>query len=271
MKLKGKVVVVTGSTRGIGRAIAERLAETGAKVVVSSRNAANVAGTCREIGMKCPEIAGISADVSTGKGVEKLFRFALKRFGTVDVWINNAGLSSGYRYLQDIPEKEIRRIVDTNLTGVLLSCRTVIPHFIREKKGVIINITGRGGRLESAAFMAVYAATKAAVTSLTKSLAEENRKHPLSIHALLPGMVETDFYRNTPVSPGLKSRMLIMPVLLKAYGTPVVEVAAAVAKIAGQKPGKKTGKIYRLGNPFKMFTAMPKMIMGMSQAGKSHR
>jgi NAD(P)-dependent dehydrogenase (short-subunit alcohol dehydrogenase family) len=268
MNLKDKVVVVTGSSRGIGRAIAGHLAGLGAKVVITSRNAVNVKKACSILEKENCRVSGIPADISKESDIKKLFDFTLKKYGTIDVWINNAGLSSGYRYIQDVPEKEIRKIVDTNITGTMLACRQVIPWFIKNKKGVIINMTGRGGRLESSANMAVYAATKAAVTSLTKSLAEENRKFPMSIHALLPGMVETDFYKDTPVSPGLKSQMQIIPILLKAYGTPIGEVANKAAKIAGQKPGKKTGKLYKLGNPLRMFTAMPQMIASMARARK---
>lgn len=272
MPVKDKVVVITGSTRGIGRAVAEHLARLGARVVVSSRTPASVKKACSEIGRDCPgRIAGIPADASREKDMEKLFRFALKTFKTIDVWVNNAGLSGGYRYLTDMTPETIRKIVDTNITGTLLGCRAVLPYFLKQNKGVILNFSGRGGRQEPSEYMSVYACTKAAVTSLTKSLAREYRGKPVSILALLPGMVDTDMTRSTDASPSLKNDLKVMPVLMKALGTPVERVARAVEKLAAGKPGRGSGKIISLVSPVRMMLALPRLLVAFSSMKGTRR
>jgi NAD(P)-dependent dehydrogenase (short-subunit alcohol dehydrogenase family) len=257
MTLKGKVVVVTGSTRGIGRAIAEFCGRDGAKVVISSRKKKAVKATVKTFKQRGFKVTGIAADVSKEEDVQALLEHALTKWKKVHVWINNAGLSSGYRYLEDIPPEEISAVVNTNLTGTLYGCRLMIPYFAGHGGGVIINLNGRGGKGEAPPFMTTYAATKAAVTSLTKSLAIENKDKPVSIHSLSPGMVETDFYQDIKVSPRLKKGLKNIPYALRAFGVQTNVVGKEVARIAAQKPGHVTGKNYSL-------LTGPRMIRGIA-------
>lgn len=256
MKLDNKVIVITGSTRGIGRAIAKACAEEGGKVVICSRNKEAVEETCNSIARKGFKATGIAIDVSNENEVRKLFDHALKIYGTIDVWINNAGLSAGYRMLHDLSESEIRNIIDVNITGTLQACKMVIPFFIQNKKGILINISGKGGRGEAAPYLTTYAATKAAVTSLTKSLAKEYKAYPISIHSVFPGMVETDFYKDIKVSPNLAKEVENIPLLLKVFGVPKERVAKAIVDIAAQEPGERSGKQYSLMGGVKTMKAM---------------
>ena len=244
MSLKGKVVVVTGSTRGIGRAIAEACAREGGRVVICSRDAEAVETATEEMTRQGFEVSGLKCDVSLPGDVEKLLQHATETWARVDVWVNNAGLSGGYRPLDEMDPEEIARIVDVNLTATLRACRIVIPHFIQEGGGVLLNISGKGGRGDASPFTTVYAATKAAVSSLTKSLALENKDHPISIHSVLPSMVETDLLRDVKTSPKLADSSETLPYVLKAIGVKVDEVGRFVAGIAAQEPGKVTGKSY---------------------------
>jgi len=246
MTLKGKVVVVTGSTRGIGRAIAEFCARDGAKVVISSRKKKAVKATVNTFRQRGFKVSGTVADMSRPEDVQALLEHAITEWKKVHVWINNAGLSSGYRYLEDIPPDEISDVVNTNLTGTLYCCRALIPYFAGHGGGVIINMTGRGGKGDAPPFLTTYAATKAAVTSLTKSLAKENKGKPVSIHCLSPGMVETDFYKDIKVSRRLRKEAGNIPYALKAFGVKANVVGREVARLAAQKPGKATGKNYSL-------------------------
>ncbi len=131
------------------------------------------------------------------------------------------------------------------MTGLLLACRMIIPYF-RQNKGILINLSGKGGRGDPSPYTTVYAATKAAVSSLTKSLAQENKAYPLSIHAVLPGMVATDLYKDIKTSPDLENDIQNIPLILKAIGVSKEEVGLLFVKIAAQEPGKVTGKIYSL-------------------------
>ncbi len=256
MKLKDKVIVITGSTRGIGRAIAEACAKEGAKVVICSRQESAVKGTCETFRQQGFNVSGISVDVSIQSDLEKLLQHAIETWGRVDIWVNNAGLSGGLRFLTELSEEEVNRIIDVNLTGTLKACRMIIPYFIQQGGGILINMSGRGGRNDVAPFTATYAATKAAVTNLTKSLAQENKAHPISIHAVIPGMVETDFYKNIKTSPKLAAIAQSLPYVLKAFGVPIDVVGRFFVQIAAQEPGKVTGKIYSLLSGWKLIRAI---------------
>ncbi len=152
MKLLGKVVVITGSTRGIGRAIADACSEEGARVVISSRDEAAVQRLAEEFVQRGFDASGVAADVSSQSDLEKLLDHAIETWGRVDVWINNAGLSGGYRPLQEMSPQEITDIVDVNLSGTLKACRIVIPYFIPQGGGVLIKLSGKGGRGEAAPY-----------------------------------------------------------------------------------------------------------------------
>ncbi|KYK30265.1 MAG: SDR family oxidoreductase [Theionarchaea archaeon] len=259
MKLENKVIVITGSTRGIGRAAAEACAREGGKIVICSRSKEAVTEACDSLVRNGFDAAGVAADVSRESDLKRVFDHAMKRYGKIDVWINNAGISGGYRMLHDLNEDEICDIVNSNLTGTLQACKIVIPYFI-ENKGIIINMGGKGGRCEASPYMTVYAATKAAVTSLTKSLAQEYKGYTLSIHCVFPGMVETDFYKDIKVSPDLAHTAKSIPVALKVFGVPKDKVARAIVDICAQEPGRKTGNLYSVMGKTKMMKAVLTMI-----------
>jgi NAD(P)-dependent dehydrogenase (short-subunit alcohol dehydrogenase family) len=266
--LAGKVVVVTGSTRGIGRAIAEECARQGASVVVSSRTQHAVSAAVEDFTSAGWKAAGIPCDVSRIADLELLLAFANDTFGHVDVWFNNAGISPGYVPLDELSAEELHHVVDVNLLGTLDACRMLIPYFTR-RAGVLVNVSGRGGRGDATPYTAVYGATKAAVLQLTKSLARENRRHPnLSIHALLPGMVDTDFYGpEMRVSPHLTESARNIPLVLKAIGVPKADVGLVAASIAAQKPGAETGKVYSAAKGSRMMLGGFK-LMGWRMSGR---
>ncbi len=240
--LAGKVVVVTGSTRGIGRAIAEACASEGATLVVNGRGAA-VHDTVEALRATGAAVCGIVGDVSKPEEARRLFDGALAEHGRIDVWFNNAGLPGGFRPLHELSESEILEIVDVNLAGIMLCCRLVIP-YLRERGGLIVNMCGRGSRGEVAKFGASYAATKSAIASLTRSLAAENSdvKH-LAIVGMIPGMVPTDFYAKMDVSPSLADRVENVTIALDAFGASLAEVGAFGAKLAAAGGTQKTGEI----------------------------
>jgi len=245
VRLQGKVIVVTGSTRGIGRAIAEACAREGARVVISSRREQAVAETSAWFQAQGLQATGLTVDVSTPDAAERLLEHALASWGQVDVWVNNAGLSSGYRPLDEIPGGELAEIIATNLTGTMYACRVIIPYF-RERGGILLNMAGKGYKGDASPFTAPYAATKAAVTSLTRSLAQENKGYPISIHAVVPGMVATDFYRDIKTSPKVAAQVASIPYVLSAFGVPLDAVSRTFVDLAAQRPGESTGRIYSL-------------------------
>ena len=246
MRLQDKVIVVTGSTRGIGRAVVEACAREGARVVVSSRHEKAVASTLKELEGAGARATGLVADVSRPADLERLLAHADRTWGRVDVWVNNAGISGGLSPLEELPTTEIARIVEINLLGTLYACRLVLPYLARQGGGLLLNMSGRGGRGNPSPFLTTYAATKAAVISLTKSLAGEYKGQPVSIHSVLPGMVATDFYEDVQASPGLEGMVRDVPFALRAFGVSVEAVAQQVVEIARQEPGRLSGRNYSL-------------------------
>ena len=246
MKLKDKVVVITGSTRGIGRAIARACARQGARVIISSRKESAVHETCESFQKENFKVSGIKADVTVNTDLVKLLNYAVETFGQIDVWINNAGLSAGMRFFDELSAAEIKEIVDVNITGTMLASRIIIPYFIKQGKGILINMGGMGSKGEKSPHLTAYALTKAAIASFTRNLAEEYKGYPVSIHMLIPGMVKTDFYHDIKVSPKLTKDLQNLPYALEAFSVPIEEVGNSCADIITQEPGKDTGKTYSL-------------------------
>ena len=260
MKLKDKVVVVTGSTRGIGRAIARSCAQEGARVVICSRKESAVQETCQTFQKEGFEVLGIKVDVAVNTDLIKLFNHSVETWEQIDVWINNAGLSAGMRFFDELSEEEIKEIIDVNITGTMQASRIIIPHFIKQGKGILINMGGMGSKGEKSPHLTAYAVTKAAVASLTKNLAEEYKEHPISIHMIIPGMVKTDFYNNIKVSPKLTKDFQNLPYALEAFSVPSEEVGELCADIAAQEPGKDTGKTYSLLRGTRLMRGIALMI-----------
>ena len=258
--LAGKVVVVTGSTRGIGRAIASECAAQGARVVVNGRSAGPVDEATARIREEGGEATGIVADVSKPDDVQRLFDSTIAAYGHVDVWFNNAGLPGGFRPLHEMPAADLLDIADVNFGGMMLCCRLVVPH-MREHGGVIVNLCGRGSRGEIAAYGAPYAASKAADASLTRSLAAENKDaRELSIVGLIPGMVPTDFYAKMEVSPSLEDKRENVMIALDAFHVSPEEVGAFAAGLAAMRPGSGTGKIHTIMSTARTMRGVAKIV-----------
>lgn len=245
MSLEGKVIVITGSTRGIGRSIADAVAARGARVVVSSRSEEAVAAQVSRIVAAGGTARGVTCDVADAQQVESLLARANEAYGATDIWVNNAGISEGYRPLDELSPDELRELTQINLLGHLYGCREALRYFRDRRRGYLMNMTGRGYRGEATPHTAAYAATKTAIASLTRSLAAENRDMPgISVNAIVPGMVDTDFYVDIKSSPRLESTKENWRYALDAFGVPIELVGAKAADILAEEPGRVTGRIY---------------------------
>ncbi len=275
MNLSGKVVVVTGSTRGIGRAIAQALSEHGATVVESSRTPESVERTVAELaagggaggGTEADRatpsggapISGFAANVAHWEEVDALKMHALNTHGRIDVWFNNAGVSNGYRPLDEESNRELHDLITINVLGTVYGAKAMIPYF-REHGGYLMNMCGRGWKGGPTPFTTAYAASKAAIASLTRSLAAENRDaRNVSINAFVPGMVDTDFYVDMQVSPRLASTAGNVRLALEAFGMPLAEVGERAAALIAETPGRTTGRVYAMLTPGRLLSGGAKM------------
>ncbi|MBX7170964.1 MAG: glucose 1-dehydrogenase [Pyrinomonadaceae bacterium] len=189
LELNGKTAVVIGGTSGIGRAIAHGLADAGANVVASSRRAEEVEKTAVEIEEKQRQTLRLTSDVADRSTLESLLAECLKAFGRVDILVNSAGVTKRTPTLE-VPEDEWNWIMETNLTGTLRACQVFGKQMIEQKYGRIINIASLS-TFVALYEVAAYAASKAAVASLTKSLAIEWSQHGVNVNAIAPGVFKT--------------------------------------------------------------------------------
>ena len=194
LELNGKTAVVIGGTSGIGRAIAHGLAQAGADVVCSSRRIEQVEAAAVEIEQLGRKTIRAASDVSDRASLENLLSECVSAFGKVDILVNSAGRTKRAPTL-DFPEEDWNQILETNLTGTLRACQIFGRHFIENGYGRIVNIASLS-TFVSLYEVAAYSASKAAVASLTKSLAIEWAKHGVNVNAIAPGVFKTDLNRN---------------------------------------------------------------------------
>lgn len=199
-------VVITGSTRGLGKALAREFLLSGDRVVVTSRSADGVNATIKELEENLREleaingkplehakVVGIPCDVCDADDVRNLANFALKELGSVDIWINNAGMNKGFRPLLEFDDEDIKQIVSTNLVGSIICTREAMRVMrSQEKSGHIFNMDGAGSGGSSTPLTAVYGSTKCGLRQLQASLLKECRGTKVGVHTASPGMVLTD-------------------------------------------------------------------------------
>ncbi len=190
MKLNGKVAIVTGGGRGIGRETALLFAEHGAKVAVAARSAKEISDVAEEILRAGGEAVGISADVSREDEAQRIIDNTLGKFGQVDILVNNAGIVNAGPFATFETEKW-REVIDVNLMGTFYCTRAAVPILLERGWGRIVNISSRSGKI-GIPFLTAYCASKHGVVGLTKALAEELAPFNITVNAICPGTVETD-------------------------------------------------------------------------------
>lgn len=189
MRLEGRVAVVTGSSRGIGKAIALTLAKEGAAVVVNGRNLEPVKEVVAEIKSLGGRALPVKADVSDSREVSKLVAQTLDSFQKIDILVNNAGIIRLVPSLE-VPEAEWEDIIDVNLKGQFLCCQAVAEHMIEREQGKIVNIASIGAHVGSPG-LAAYSAGKGGTLQLTKVLAAEWGKYNITVNTVSPGLTMT--------------------------------------------------------------------------------
>lgn len=189
MDLQNKVAIVTGGSRGIGKATTKLLLENGCSVVINSRTQREIDSTVKELS-SIERIVGVKADVSSSKDVKKLVDKTIKEFGRIDILVNNAGVLH-HGPLSEMTEKEWDETIDTNLKGIFLCSNEVMPYMAKRKTGVIVNI-GSGASHHAFSNLAAYSATKFGVLALTSALADEIAKYGIKVFSVCPGAVATE-------------------------------------------------------------------------------
>lgn len=236
--LKGKVAVVTGASRGIGRAVALRMAEEGATVVINYNGSAERAESVRR---EIEEMGGTASvyqcDVSDFSACERFFQDVINQYGRLDILVNNAGITRD-GLLMKMSEEDFDQVVDTNLKGCFLCIRFVSRQMLKQRSGRIINMTSVSGVAGNAG-QANYSASKAGVIGLTKAVAKELASRHITVNAIAPGFIETDM---TDVLSDNVKEEAVKQIPLGSFGKPE-DIANLAVFLASEKASYITGQV----------------------------
>ncbi len=237
-----RTALVTGSARGIGRAIAERLAADGFCVVIADIDEVAARATAEQLAAGDPERAfALRVDVSDPTSVQALVAAVLERCGHIDVLVNNAGIVGAAQPVATYPIADWRRIMSINLDGVFYCCQSALPSMLQRGSGRIINMASISGK-EGNAGLAAYSTSKAGVIGLTKSLAKEVATRGILVNCITPAIIETELLQQ--MGPAVVAT-LVAKIPMGRPGQPA-EVAALVSWLASDECTFSTGAVFDL-------------------------
>ncbi len=237
MNFKDRSVIVTGGTRGIGRAIGTAFAAAGARVVISGRNGETAAQVASQID---GEVHGLALDVTNADSVQKFFSAALEILEGLDVVVANAGITRD-KLVMALKDEDWDEVLDTNLKGAFLCVREAVRPMIRNRSGRIIAVTSVIG-LTGNPGQGNYAASKAGLIGLVKSLAQEVASRNITVNAVAPGMIDTDMLADLPE----KARQVLIERIPAGRPGTVEEVAGTVLFLASDAASYVTGEVIRV-------------------------
>lgn len=250
MRFKDKVAIVTGGARGIGKAIAVRMAEEGAAVVVVDKDSDTLKDTVEGIKKKGGQALAMVGDMTRVEDINRMVQTTIERFGRIDILINNVGLFTFEPFL-DTKEEEWDRLLALNLKSTMLCSKAVLKEMVKKSYGKIVNISSDAARVGLAA-QASYSAAKAGVIGLTRTLAREMARHNININCVCPGLVDTQMTADLlAFAPELKEKM-IKAIPFRRLATPE-DIASAVCFFASDEASYITGQSLSVNGGQAMF------------------
>jgi 3-oxoacyl-[acyl-carrier protein] reductase len=233
--LEGKVALVTGASRGIGRAIALAIAARGADVIVAARSVDAAAGTAEEIAKAGGRARAIALDIADDSSVDAAIKRALEEHATIPLLVNNAGITRD-NLLMRMKTEDWDQVIDTNLSGIYRICRSLVPSMVKARYGRIVSVTSVVARSGNPG-QANYAAAKAGTEGFTRCLARELASRNITVNCVAPGFIDTDMTRKLTDE---QRQTLLMQVPMRRLGTPE-DVAAGVTYLLSEQASYVTG------------------------------
>jgi meso-butanediol dehydrogenase/(S,S)-butanediol dehydrogenase/diacetyl reductase len=233
--LSGKVAIVVGASRGIGEAIALKMAEAGATVIASSRNLEAIEGVAAKIKEAGGEAEAYAVDVSKRSDMDALVAAVVDKYGKVDIMVNNAGVNK-IKLFKDSTNEELDRILDVNLRGVYNGCRAVVEQMLKQKSGKILNVASQAAK-EAFDFHSMYSASKFGVIGMSQVMAKELARFNINVNCICPGIVKTEMWDKNleefneygrPVDPEIRWQKVVASIPMQRPQTPEDMAYAAV-------------------------------------------
>lgn len=248
LDLNNKIALITGGTRGLGRAIAEKLAEQKVKIVVTGTNKERAEEAASEISSAYNvETLGLQQDVSSEESTKEVVKCIINKFKRIDILVNNAGITSD-GIMMMMKKENWDKVININLTGAFNSTKFVSKHMLKQKSGTIVNITSVVG-ITGNSGQANYSASKAGLIGFTKTVARELADRGITVNAIAPGYISTDM---TSKLPDKVSREILSQIPMKAYGSPEA-VANAVLFLASNMSNYITGQVINVDGGMVMY------------------
>ncbi|HVM72717.1 MAG TPA: SDR family oxidoreductase [Anaerolineales bacterium] len=246
--LAGKVAIITGASRGLGKAIATLFAQEGAAVVMAARSQKEIEQNAADLHARGYRVVAYACDVSDPQQVEALAGFAIDTYGHFDIWVNNAGVAGPYGATFDLSAEQFISVLRTNIFGVYHGSRMAMRHFLPRRTGKLINILGAGAR-KPAPNQNAYGSTKAWIRVFTLALASETRGSGVGVFALQPGLMETDLLTEVVTFKEHESRLRnVMPMVIRAGGKKPEVAARKALWLASAATDGKTGLDVSVGS-----------------------
>lgn len=254
--LEGKVAVITGSSRGLGLAIAQAYVREGAAVVLAGRSSAALAEAAAALERQGARVSWQMTDVGDLEQVKALAEHAVNMFGKIDIWVNNAGYGGIYGPTAAIDPQDFERVVRTNILGAYYGSWVALQRFLAQGTGdKLINLLGRGDS-GPVALQNAYASSKAWVRNFTLALAREYKKTNIGIYAFQPGLVETDLLRKVEVVQGYQRKLRIFSTIIRIWANPPSVPAEKAVWLASAATEGKTGLEVRVLTPGKLLVGL---------------
>jgi sorbitol-6-phosphate 2-dehydrogenase len=247
MRLRDEVAIISGAGQGIGKAIALKFAGEGADIVAADINLKSAEKTADEVAQRGRKAVAVRVDVTKEPDIQKMTDKSIEEFGKIDILVNNAGMAKTIRFL-DMTGELWDAMLDINLKSVFLCCKAVLPHMLERKKGRIINMSSKAGKVATTWF-AAYSAAKAGVIALTQSLALDVAREGINVNCICPGIIFTPHWNRLEKEYAAKRNMNVEDVREYLIGkipqgrpqTPE-DVANVALFLASQESGAMTGQ-----------------------------